>query len=640
MDDVARYSIGWIAPLPLKLVAAKAVLDDNYGDIHVDGFIYHGGRIGKHNVVMAVQSKMGTDAASELAARMRNVFRNIEYFVVVGIGGGVPSYGSIGAQSQIMLRDVVVSYPRGMHSGVVRYDFGAWKDEGRLEFRGHTNRPPDSLLNAVNVLQARQSMTNGTKIPAILQEMRANIHIDEQQKFEDQGASQDRLFNGTCSHPGEFINEDCEVCCDLNQSQLRRQRGVEANRQQDTPKVHPGNIGSSNQLQISASKRDELHNDHGIICFEMEGAGVIQNRLSIVIRGICDYSDSHKNKKWQPYAAATAAAYTKEFLEILPTSRFTLRPLTNPIKTENLDLQVLRAAPKATFNTLGKDNDPLCLPNTRVKVLRQIRSWIDGADKRYIFWLSGWAGTGKSTIACTIACEYYDRGCFMASFFFSRGSGDLSHVGKFASSIATQLAQQKCAPYKNALREAMSNDSAICEKTLTDQWSCLILHPLLKTSSSSFRGPLLIVIDALDEYEKKNDIGLILKVLQHFQNLRFLAPRIFITSRSNIPIRYGFSYIPYQDHHDMVLHNLSRTVVDHDIFTFLQHALRNIQQKCRLEENWPGVLAIKRLTQKTSGLFIWASIAARFIGEGGLLATKRLSLILDANVPLPIRKKN
>jgi len=76
---------------------------------------------------------------------------------------------------------------------------------------------------------------------------------------------------------------------------------------------------------------------------------------------------------------------------------------------EHPAFQALAAAPQAAFNALGKDHDSLCLPNTRVKVLQQIRTWVDGDDKRYIFWLSGWAGTGKSTIARTIAREYFDK---------------------------------------------------------------------------------------------------------------------------------------------------------------------------------------------------------------------------------------
>jgi adenylylsulfate kinase-like enzyme len=83
----------------------------------------------------------------------------------------------------------------------------------------------------------------------------------------------------------------------------------------------------------------------------------------------------------------------------------------------------------------------LCLPDTRVQILHQIREWADGNDTRHIFWLNGWAGTGKSTIARTIAREHFDRGKLGASFFFSKGDKDTSHAGKFVTTIARQLAQ-------------------------------------------------------------------------------------------------------------------------------------------------------------------------------------------------------
>lgn len=217
----------------------------------------------------------------------------------------------------------MVSSPRGRYGGVVRYDFGAWTGEDRLEFSGHTNSPPGFLLTAVKALQSMNSMKCGTKIPAFLQEMRSKIHIDESKTFEDQGSACDNLFQKDYLHPKESANKDCEACCELSKSESRQDRGIGAARQRDTPKIHYGNIASSNQLQISAAKRDQLHNDHEVICFEMEGAGVIHNHPCLVIRGICDYSDSHKNKKWQTYAAATAAAYTKELLEILPASKST-----------------------------------------------------------------------------------------------------------------------------------------------------------------------------------------------------------------------------------------------------------------------------------------------------------------------------
>ncbi|KAI9856661.1 MAG: hypothetical protein M1813_008808 [Trichoglossum hirsutum] len=274
----------------------------------------------------------------------------------------------------------------------------------------------------------------------------------------------------------------------------------------------------------------------------------------------------------------------------------------------------LATAPQAAFNACEKDDDPLCLPKTRVEVLKQIRKWADEDDGRCIFWLSGWAGTGKSTIARTIAREYCDKGCFMASFFFSRGGGDVSHARKFVGTIASQLAQ-RCATFKSFLIKAKSNDEGISSKTLKDQWNGLILQPLRKLDAGSFRAPLLIVIDALDECEKESDVRQVLHLLSDFRHLEGLHCRVFITSRPDIPVRHGFSVVPDQDHQDLY-------------FTTYQ----DIQRKYCLGENWPGEEAIRHLVRKAAGLFIWAATASRFIDDGGThLSPDRLSNVLKGD---------
>ena len=287
------------------------------------------------------------------------------------------------------------------------------------------------------------------------------------------------------------------------------------------------------------------------------------------------------------------------------------------------------AAPQAAFNARGKDEDPQCLPNTRVLVLQQIRTWADRDDGRHIFWLRGWPGTGKSTIARTIAREHYDKKCLVASFFFSRGGGDVSHAGKFVGTIASQLAQ-RCAAFKNFLIKAISDDKGIGKKTLKDQWNELILQPLSKLDASSFQAPLLVVVDALDECEKNSDVRQVLHLLSGLRCLKGLHCRVFVTSRPDIDIDYEFPVVSDQDYQDFVLHDISNSIVDKDIFTYLQHCLADIQRKHSLQENWPGEEAIRQLVRKAAGLFIWAATAYRFIDEGGSHSgPDRLSDILE-----------
>ena len=257
--------------------------------------------------------------------------------------------------------------------------------------------------------------------------------------------------------------------------------------------------------------------------------------------------------------------------------------------------------------------------------------WADGDDGRYIFWLSGWAGTGKSTIARTIAREYYDKECLMASFFFSRGSGDVSHADKFVGTIASQLAQ-RCAAFKKLLIKAISDDEDIKSKTLKDQWNGLVLQTLCKLDAGLFQTPLLVVVDALDECEKESDIRQVLRLLSGLQCLKKLHYRVLVTSRPDIPVRHEFSSIPDQYHQDSVLHDIPTPIVDGDIFTYLQCRLADTQRKYSLKKNWLGEEDIRVLVRKAAGLFIWADTASRFIDNGGpYLSPDRLLGILEGD---------
>ncbi|KAF1729945.1 hypothetical protein CRV24_010489 [Beauveria bassiana] len=81
------------------------------------------------------------------------------------------------------------------------------------------------------------------------------------------------------------------------------------------PGIFIGRIGSGNTVMKSGEDRDRIAADNDLIAFEMEGAGAWDQVPCIVVKGICDYADSHKNKSWQDFAAATAASVAKAILE-------------------------------------------------------------------------------------------------------------------------------------------------------------------------------------------------------------------------------------------------------------------------------------------------------------------------------------
>jgi nucleoside phosphorylase len=317
MANNYQFTIGWICPLPLEKEAARLVLDEEYPqeEVQYQNAFYLGGQVGNHKIVIGVQRRIGLTGAAILAEKMRAGFPNIKYFLLVGIAGGVPCYGPAGAVSEIVLGDVVVSSPRSNHGGVVQYDKGAWEGQGRLNFRGHMSSVPGDLMAAVNNFRAEGS--SKTNIAEVLKQMRLKLDDERQHQYNDPGPGRNRLFQDTYKHQGTKL-DDCRECCDAKYVDLRFDRGSGATRFVDKPSIHFGNIASSNQLQISAVERNRVQQEHDVICFEMEAAGVMDEYPCVVVRGICDYADSHKNKGWQNYAAATAAAYAKGLLDMIP----------------------------------------------------------------------------------------------------------------------------------------------------------------------------------------------------------------------------------------------------------------------------------------------------------------------------------
>jgi hypothetical protein len=289
----------------------------------------------------------------------------------------------------------------------------------------------------------------------------------------------------------------------------------------------------------------------------------------------------------------------------------------------NLDhyVTMLPYAKEAAFNSLEDQHESVCLNDTRTELLEYISQWIEGDDERCIFWLKGMAGTGKSTVARTVARKYH-RVLLVGSFFFSRGGGNRSKADKFVTTLARQLAN-KDSKAREYIAEAVKNQLDIMDYSLRDQWEHLVAGPLSRLDKHSVPWPVLIIIDALDECDGENDIRIILRVLATARTLTNIRIRIFITGRPEAHINTSFNRIPEMDREVFILHQISKRLVDRDICLFFQDSLTSIREENGLESDWPGSETILRLVKNSSGLFIWASTACRYIRNGKRASTTR-----------------
>jgi nucleoside phosphorylase len=316
------YTVGWVCALPKEQTAATAMLEKRHAKLpkpSQDPNAYTFGSIGKHNIVIAClpKGKTGTNSAATVAAWMTSTFPSIKFGLMVGIGGGIPP--------KVRLGDVVVGTPVGQFPGVVQGDMGKATRGGKFERTGALDNPPFELLTALATLETEHDL-NGSKVPEYLDELKENWPTLAP-RYLRSDSLKDVLFKANYDHvsesstdgdtirddnDGDEEDEEEKSCqhCDETKVVKRKPRDM---------RVHYGLIASGNKVIKDATFRDKLNKDLGgyVLCVEMEAAGILTKFPCIVIRGICDYADSHKNKAWQEHAAAVAAAFAKEFLHVV-----------------------------------------------------------------------------------------------------------------------------------------------------------------------------------------------------------------------------------------------------------------------------------------------------------------------------------
>ncbi|EGY20717.1 uncharacterized protein VDAG_10277 [Verticillium dahliae VdLs.17] len=293
--DPSDFTVAWIAPLAIEADAATLMLDGLYPDRFEhkrgDDYVFLPGHLQGLKIIIAtlpVGEEYGTGSAAAIASQVKSFFPNIWFGLLVGVAAGLPNLARAPPRD-IRLGDVLVAVADGEQPGLVAYDLG--KDTGgdlELLHSGRVLAKTERIVrSAITSIQRRMPSDSQIFLRHFdfLQKK-----VEAMGKFVDPGQDKDKLYD--TDDKGETI---------------------------ERTRVWYGSIGSGDKLMKNARNRDRLRDRFDLIGLEMEAAGTMNQIPVGVIRGVCDYADKHKNKDWQPYAAAMAAAYAKAvLLEIIP----------------------------------------------------------------------------------------------------------------------------------------------------------------------------------------------------------------------------------------------------------------------------------------------------------------------------------
>ncbi|KAL8310334.1 hypothetical protein RB597_010258 [Gaeumannomyces tritici] len=554
------FEIAIICALTQEVDTVKALFDerwdghgqDGYSKDARDPYAYACGRIGRHNVVVPHMTGMGKVNAANVATNCRLSFPGVKIALVVGVCAGVPFVsGGSGQKTEVILGDVIIS------QGVVQYDFGRQTDAGfftkvtPLESLG---KPITEISSHVAMLKSRDDRKR------LLRDMSEYLDVLQGEKDLEAGypgVEQDWLFEPAYRH--RKPTKKCEDFCDRTKLVPRdRLQGPNP----PTPGVHFGLIASGDKVIKSARHRDKIIRDHNVVAFEMESAGVWDVIPCVVIKGVCDYADSHKAKSWQKRAAAAAAACMKAFLVRLEPFKIrdpTLLSTGGGAETLEADGggSPAFAQPRATgagasgsgrdsytFRTNVQNPGPVELPElqaclqslsfpqmtnrfhdiqpakekTCLWLLQHIkyRTWAD--RERSILWIMGKPGAGKSTLMKYALDNHRQlsgaaKDDIVFSFFFHARGHDLQKtpLGFWLSLLhrLLELAPAALAPVVQAYGQKKANHGKHEEGKW--QWHQNELHSMFKSALPEILQArrVLIYVDALDECGKDNAVALV-----------------------------------------------------------------------------------------------------------------------------------
>ncbi|GIC85860.1 uncharacterized protein Aud_001700 [Aspergillus udagawae] len=599
------YTVAWVCALPLEMTAAKVMLQKTHESLPqppTDPNSYTLGSMSGHNIVIAClpSGVYGTTSATAVVAKMHSTFPSLKFALMVGIGGGVPS-----ASTDVRLGDVVVSTPSNTSGGVIQYDYGKTLSDGRLQRTGCLNKPPQVLLNAVSQMRSDHMIREKD----ISETISNTLNMYEQLKKEFSRPDRDWLFSADYVHPNN--KADCSVC---DQSRLVKR----ALRTSHKSQIHYGLIASGNQVMKDAKTRESIAEALNILCFEMEAAGLMDQLPGcLVIRGICDYCDSHKSKEWQGYAALAAAAYSQLLLTVVPhqkndSPRYDAKvQLDERLKARQMViLKLLNVSPYRD----QKDRNPGRIPGTCQWFVNHtiFQDWQASKTSRML-WVSANPGCGKSVLAKYLADSILTKGMSqtVGYFFFKDDFEEQKSITNALCCILHQLFSQN----RDLLTESLIEQFEMNER-ITNSFSEL-WNILISSAKQKHAGEITCLLDALDECEQHGWSQftealrrLYMDETRHNFNLKFL-----ITSRPYSRIRRGFQ--PLDIPGQPIIHlsgesDVEMEKISQEIVIFIETRVKEVKARLRLTEDEQKLL-LRNLTRVPNRTYLCVYLTLNLI---------------------------
>ncbi|KAH8673187.1 hypothetical protein BGZ61DRAFT_427876 [Ilyonectria robusta] len=644
--DPELYTVAWLAPLEIEARAALHLLDNRHeGRFPMgrgDDYVFQAGDVCGHNIIIATLpagQEYGTGSAAALASQVKRFFPNLWFGLLVGVAAGLPNL-SRDPPLDIRLGDVLVGIPEGNSAGLIAYDLGKETGQDCLQLLrlGHVLATTETVV---------RSAIGSIKLKAPKD---AEMFLPYYEHIKDKEHP-----NGTFIDPGQEKDALYQVDDGVTERLVERERRLDSKR----TRVWYGPIGSGEKLMKNARKRNELRDKYNIIGLEMEAAGTM-NRIPVgVIRGVCDYGDEHKNKEWQPYAAAMAAAYAKAVLAEIPPKSVVRRegpiiensydavaigvdgkakrrldehalcvrdgkPKRHRYEDDNQSLQTLPHRVQAAPGSLDEEEKRVLMDSLRfdqidarhegikkahtktckwLLVKPEYIDWLDPeklGDHHGFLWIKGKPGAGKSTLmkfALNNAQMKMKNRIIIAFFFNARGEQlEKSTIGMYRSLLLQLLERLP------ELQRVFDSLGLVTWNGSSQQWSVDSLKALFEQAVQGLgTSSLVCFIDALDECDE-HQIRDMISFFEHVSEL---------TTSAGIAFQVCFSSRHYP--HITVSKGLGLVLEgqeghEQDIVSYLDNELKighsKLAERIRAD-----------LKEKASGVFMWVVLVVGILQQ-------------------------